>query len=385
MGDMGLQGAYGLDALNMLREKMRMQLAAQQQQEFQNQMAMRTADRADVGMNLDRQYRQDSLNESKRLHDQADQDRLFKENTTLNESIPGGTDIRDTSPVYSRLQSVGALSPTPIQADVPSSLAAGDTTVDVPGTVSGGPMMKGRLFRKNATSKQLDTQADNARQTAKEADALARETTRDAEIVRHNKASEKAAANKPVATIAIQTVDENGEPVTKIVPKVAGGSFAKPASAVSQNRADSAMTVKQTGEDMIAQLHDPKFAAVVGPIMGRASTLRDLIGNPPPEFAQLAGQIESYALANMGVHGMRSAQGSQLIAKLLDQHHTPESLIATIKGLNSFSEHFLTNVGRKGGSGGGGSDVIYARDPQGGLHQAKVGTPLPDGWKVESR
>ena len=149
--------------------------------------------------------------------------------------------------------------------------------------------------------------------------------------------------------VTIQTVDENGQPVTKIVPKTAGSTFAKGPSAVTANRLDSAKAVKQTGEDIIAGLSDPKTAAMVGPAMGRFNTLRDLIGNPPPELAGLAGQIESYALANMGVHGMRSAQGAQMISKLLDRRHTPESLIATIKGLNGFSAHFLENAGRGGG------------------------------------
>ena len=39
-------------------------------------------------------------------------------------------------------------------------------------------------------------------------------------------------------------------------------------------------------------------------------------------------------------------------------------------------------------AGGGGTQQggsIYARDPQGKLHQAPAGTPLPQGWKVENR
>jgi len=37
---------------------------------------------------------------------------------------------------------------------------------------------------------------------------------------------------------------------------------------------------------------------------------------------------------------------------------------------------------QQGGAQGGS---IYARDPQGKLHQAPAGTPLPQGWKVENR
>jgi hypothetical protein len=151
-------------------------------------------------------------------------------------------------------------------------------------------------------------------------------------------------------TITIQTVDENGRPVTKIVPKTAGSVFKKAPGQTVEGRLASAQAVNQTGNDIIAKLNDPAFKAAVGPALGRASTLRDFIGNPPPQFSELAGAIESYALANMGVHGMRSAQGAEQIKHLLDQHHTPESLVATIQGLNRFSEHFLENEGRGTGS-----------------------------------
>lgn len=148
------------------------------------------------------------------------------------------------------------------------------------------------------------------------------------------------------ALVTVQTVDANGNAVTKIVPKEAGATYTKAAGDVLSNRLESAKAVQQTGQDIIAQLSDPAFKAAVGPVLGRAQTLRDFVGNPDPAFSKLAGQIESYALANMGVHGMRSAQGAQQIAHLLDQHHTPESLIAAIQGLNGFSQHFLENNGK---------------------------------------
>ncbi len=46
--------------------------------------------------------------------------------------------------------------------------------------------------------------------------------------------------------------------------------------------------------------------------------MREFIGNPPPELSELAASIESFALANMGVHGMRSVQGADEI-KALDR------------------------------------------------------------------
>jgi hypothetical protein len=141
---------------------------------------------------------------------------------------------------------------------------------------------------------------------------------------------------------------QTGKAETVYLPEseVRGQSFEKPASGIVQNRLDSAEAVNQTGNDIIAKLSDPAYAKTLGPALGRASSLRDFIGNAPPEYAELAGMIESYALANMGVHGMRSAQGAQQISRLLDGHHTPQSLIAAIKGLQGFSSHFLQNEGK---------------------------------------
>lgn len=114
-------------------------------------------------------------------------------------------------------------------------------------------------------------------------------------------------------------------------------------NAVTENRVASARAVNDTGNDIVAQLSDPTLANQLGPVMGKFNTVRDFIGNPPPQFSKLAGEIESFSLANMGVHGMRSSQGADKIKKLLDAHHTPESLIGAIQGLQSFSNHFVQN------------------------------------------
>ncbi len=139
-----------------------------------------------------------------------------------------------------------------------------------------------------------------------------------------------------------------GKTTISYVPasQLAGQSFEKPPSATLSTRLASAEAVNQTGNDIIDELKKPDVAAKVGPLMGRFNSLRDLIGNPPPELAELAGAIQSYSIATMGVHGMRSVQGAKEISKLLDQKHTPASLIAAINGLNKFSSHLLENEGR---------------------------------------
>jgi hypothetical protein len=148
--------------------------------------------------------------------------------------------------------------------------------------------------------------------------------------------------------VKVEHQDANGRTVVEYLPRsdVKGKTFDKPVSAALANRLASAKAVNQTGDDIIAKLSDPAIAATVGPVMGRFNTLRDFLGNPPPELAELAGAIESYSLANMGVHGMRSAEGAAKINQMLNEKGTPASLIAKIKGLQQFSAHLLENEGR---------------------------------------
>jgi len=156
------------------------------------------------------------------------------------------------------------------------------------------------------------------------------------------------AAPAPEKPVKITTKGPDGKNHIQFVypSQVAGQTFDAPASATEINRGDSAAAVADTGNNLIQELSDPKVAAKVGPIMGRYNTLREFIGNPPPELAELAGEIESFSLANMGVHGMRSAQGAKQIAALLDRKHTPESAIAAIRGLMKFTNSYLQETGR---------------------------------------
>lgn len=127
-------------------------------------------------------------------------------------------------------------------------------------------------------------------------------------------------------------------------------------NAVTANRLDSAKAVTQTGQDIINEVR--KNAAILGPLMSRYNSAADFFGAPPPEFARLAGLIESYSLANMGVHGMRSANGAEAIKQTIGLgRHTPESLISTVEGLNGFAQHFMENEGRSAGTDAGWVDV----------------------------
>lgn len=131
----------------------------------------------------------------------------------------------------------------------------------------------------------------------------------------------------------------------QVLPLTAGEQdvLAPKTGAVEENRATSAKTVNQVGDAIIQQVQ--ANADKLGPILSRYNSVADFYGAPPPEFAKLAGEIESFSLANMGVHGMRSANGAEAIRETIGLgRHTPESLIAILQGLMGFSTKYLENV-----------------------------------------
>lgn len=144
-----------------------------------------------------------------------------------------------------------------------------------------------------------------------------------------------------------------------------GKTVQKPIGSASLSRAESAETVDKVGTDLIAKLTDAKFDSALGPVLGRFNTVRDFIGAPPPQFAELAGEIESFSLANMGVHGMRSAQGAQKIKEMLDQKLTPSALSAKIKGLLQFAKEFQGTVYGPGGSSTPAKEETWTKDANG--------------------
>lgn len=153
--------------------------------------------------------------------------------------------------------------------------------------------------------------------------------------------------NNPGKTIKVRINKQTGEisPLQMNGKGIAGN--APKLDATTANRLQSAKAVTQTGDDIIAQLRDPKTAAQLGAVMSRYNNLADFVGNAPPEWSKLAGLIESYSLANMGVHGMRSNTGAEAIKQTLgQQRHNPASMIAAIQGINGFANHLLENNGQ---------------------------------------
>jgi hypothetical protein len=308
---MGLTGAaVGFDnALQrILADRYAQQAAEQQykdrqrQQQFDNDMKVQQ-------FQSNEELKHAQLDATSEARHQAAIGQQVGQANALGDQLPEGTFLPEGDQGVSIMQTGGRGSLLTPQDERP----AVETGPLLPGD-TGAAKAKGYI--KTASAKQINERTDNERQAKAEADRVAREMATTTETNRHNRAME----NKPQAasTVTIQTVDNEGNPVTRVVPKseAIGKDYKKGPSATTANRLDSAKAVQQTGDDIIRQLSDPAFIAAVGPVMGRASKLSDLIGDPPPEFSELAGLIESYALANMGVHGMRSAQGAEKISRL---------------------------------------------------------------------
>lgn len=356
MGDLGLQGAFGLAGLQAaLRQRASDQMAQRQhEQEMQiNDRKMALAEQDAQQRALEHSMMLDehkaSLAEQAQTHQQGIADREMTQTEKINESTPAGFLPQD-SPIAGRLSMIGAAVPQEARPAIDEGpLQPGD---------SGAEKLQG--FLKMATSRQQDAAAGQeakraALQQQGETAANALQDRADARTQaqqNHQDNLRLTASLRPPADDKLTKVEHKdpatGRTVIEYLPQSAirGQTFQKGATGATETRLASAQAVNQTGADIIAQVSDPAVAKSLGVAMGRYSKLQDFLGDPPPEFSQLAGSIESYALANMGVHGMRSAQGAAQIKKLLDQPHTPESLIAAIKGLSGFSQHFMANEGR---------------------------------------
>jgi hypothetical protein len=352
---LGLESAYGAEgAAERLRQILMDRFARQQALHAQSIQDQQIANQT-RGMDLNEADRRDRLAETTRQHTIADEDRNLNIGMKLSDQIQPGF-LPETNQAVGFLRKVGA------GTDLPATLPMGkDFTGPMENDETPQQAQTGRMkgFLKAASTKQVDTEADNKRQQTVADAALAaaqgKETPDEASARRQREhaANRTFDATHPVANpgdklVKVEHKGPDGRTVIEWLPQseLKGKQFQKGVSSATDSRLASAEAVKQTGDDIIARLSDPAVKAQLGPTMGRYSKLQDFLGNPPPEFAELAGQIESYSLANMGVHGMRSAQGAQKIAQLLNQPHTPESIIAAIKGLNAFSEHFMQNEGR---------------------------------------
>lgn len=372
MSGMDLGGAFGaggaVDGLQQLLAQRQAERVFQAEQAFkQQQLALeqqRLANETETkratlaAMQEDRQA-------------QADQRRGAAANT-LGDQLPGGTFLPKTDPAVGILETGGRGSLLQHQdPTMASTQFSGFTTPHGSGPSLGvlntsAAAAKPEGYLKLPSAKQQEDAAKLAPQpaAAQETEPVMRVNPRTGKLEQIGTAQKGAhfvtepppPAAKDAPRKRVEYVDPaSGQTVVEYLTdaELKGRQFAPRQNATTENRITVAKTVDAIATNLISKLNDPTYQKVLGPALGRAGSVSNFIGNPPPEFSELAGEIQSYAAANMGLHGFRSASGAEKIKELLDQHHTPQSLIAAITGLNHFAQTYVANASPGGGPAAG--------------------------------
>jgi hypothetical protein len=129
----------------------------------------------------------------------------------------------------------------------------------------------------------------------------------------------------------------------------------------------------------------------LGPLSGSWSKLQQKFGTLEGAPKELAGVLISLYSVAGGLHGWRAmGVADQFQNTFGGIGSTPGSLEAGLSGMEKMANHAI-KVGYPGRAGeqmtGGGGQAsqqfIYARDRDGKLHKAPVGSTLPTGWKEE--
>jgi hypothetical protein len=139
----------------------------------------------------------------------------------------------------------------------------------------------------------------------------------------------------------------------------------------------------------ITQSHPEIF----GKIGGSVAHLDDLLGSDDPNIRAIAVLGDQYALPAVGAHGLRAKGAVQDVKDdLLRSMRAGANGFEGAYGASSSSLNSLIKdeqLGKRArpltpaNPAAPAAGVIFARDPQGGLHQAKPGTALPPGWTSE--
>lgn len=293
MAGIGAEAAGGLSALQAsIRQRLMDRLTAdqlakkEQQQAFENSLRMRQLDQNDA-------YRQDTLNETKRLHDQQDADRNINLATSLADQLPPESFLPEQDPAVGLLQQGGRGSLLTEQPEIPAM-----------GQDFEGPMehattqdaQRGRVkgYIKGASQKQRDTDADNARQT----DTLARQRESDASRERHEREMERIASQN--AGSAAQNRDLQGQ-LQEL--KIQGERDKLDRATADRTRQESnAKDATQTAYDLTDRLEQhPGFGTAYGNISSRFSGFS--------QDATDAGSIRDQLVAALALPNLGALKG----------------------------------------------------------------------------
>lgn len=168
---------------------------------------------------------------------------------------------------------------------------------------------------------------------------------------------------KSDATVVIQTTDENGNPVQKIVPKVAGAEYAKGPTSTTQTMRETAPEVTKF-VDRINPLID-QLKGQLGPGSGRWSEFwAGKVGAKDPQFTKLRTDVGLLTTLLMRMHvGARG--GTQMIDHfrgLIDAgKQDPDNMKAALEEIRTYAGD-LSNP--KGGAQVGGGQSNSGAPPK---------------------
>jgi hypothetical protein len=178
-------------------------------------------------------------------------------------------------------------------------------------------------------------------------------------------------------TVTIQTVDDQGNPITRVMPKAeaVGQDFAaRPSSQDAQHTRANKETLG-TLDQLDQAIENAKD--LIGPGEGRVSNVEQMAGNADPRIQALGVKMKAAKMqVDHAITGSVRAGASPLMLQqwdnILANKITPEGLKAGVQAMREII----------GGGSSAPAGMIEATDPQGQIHHAPAGTALPAGWKL---
>ncbi len=143
-------------------------------------------------------------------------------------------------------------------------------------------------------------------------------------------------------TVVVKTVDDQGNAITQIVPKVAGTTIKGAPTAQETNRREQATIVNNEANRILKMIDATPNA--IGPIMGRIAKGESVVGNIPPDAKALGTALASFEALMPILHGFRG--GSQVMDHFTsiigDQHLNAAALKASIKEIQALADNIRT-------------------------------------------
>jgi len=151
-----------------------------------------------------------------------------------------------------------------------------------------------------------------------------------------------------------------------------------------RGRGDLGTSAQHQLEDMRAIVQ--QRPDIFGPAAGRKTDFSVWLGSEDPDAAKFRTARTILGDHEAGTFGGRSDQtvkDLQVAAGLFKTN--PEAILASLGQLEKATKTFIKagTVRTVGSDANKPQGMIRARDPQGNLHEAPAGTPLPAGWKEE--